>query len=141
VDLGQLPHVNAALNGLAAVLLVAGRVAIARGRTAWHRRLMLTALVVSAAFLACYLVYHAEVGSVRFTARGPIRPVYFLVLASHVVLAALVPPLALVAVWHAGRGRFDRHRRVARIAWPVWLYVSASGVAVYLMLYHLFPPR
>ena len=95
--------------------------------------------MVSVVFLASYLTYHAQVGSVKFQSQGWIRPVYFTVLLSHTVLAAVVAPFVLITLYRALRGQFDRHRRVARITWPVWIYVSVTGVVVYLMLYHLDP--
>lgn len=137
MDFTALPTVNAVLNGTAAVLLATGYRMIRRGRREAHRRLMLAAFSVSVLFLVSYLVYHYEVGSVRFTGTGPIRTVYFTILISHTVLAAAVPPLAVVTLWRALKGRLEAHRRIARLTLPVWLYVSASGVAVYWMLYRL----
>lgn len=137
MDFTALPTVNAVLNGAAAVLLATGYRMIRRGRREAHRRLMLAAFSVSVLFLVSYLVYHYEVGSVRFTGTGPIRTVYFTILISHTVLAAAVPPLAVVTLWRALKGRLEAHRRIARLTLPVWLYVSASGVAVYWMLYRL----
>jgi len=137
MDLWHLPTLNASLNATAAVLLVAGYLMIRRGRREAHRRLMLAAFTVSTLFLVSYLVYHFEVGSVRFTKTGPIRTLYFAILISHTVLAAAVPPLAVLALWRALRGRLEAHRRIARWTLPIWLYVSATGVAVYWMLYRL----
>lgn len=137
MDFTALPTVNAVLNGTAAVLLATGYRMIRRGRREAHRRLMLAAFSVSVLFLVSYLAYHYEVGSVRFTGTGPIRTVYFTILISHTVLAAAVPPLAVVTLWRALKGRLEAHRRIARLTLPVWLYVSASGVAVYWMLYRL----
>ena len=134
---GDLPTLNACLNATAFALLVAGWWLIRRGRRETHRRAMLLALATSLAFLVSYLVYHAEVGSVRFAGRGPIRVVYFAILISHTVLAAVIVPLVGVTVTRALRGRFDAHRAVARYTLPLWLWVSASGVAVYWMLYRL----
>lgn len=135
----SLPTVNACLNGAATVLLTLGYLQIRRGNVAAHRRLMISAFVTSILFLISYLVYHANVLSVPFTAQGPIRAVYFSILITHVILAALVPVLAIITL-HAGlRARFDRHRRIARWTWPIWMYVSVTGVLVYLMLYHLWP--
>lgn len=136
-DAADLPGVNAALNAVAATLLSAGYVLIRTGRVAQHRACMLAAFGASTLFLASYVVYHLEVGSVPFTREGPIRIVYFTVLISHVVLAALVPPLALVTLLRALRGRFAAHAAVARWTLPIWLYVSVTGVAVYWMLYRL----
>jgi uncharacterized membrane protein YozB (DUF420 family) len=137
MDFTALPTVNAALNATAAVLLATGYRMIRRGRREAHRRLMLAAFSVSVLFLVSYLVYHYEVGSVRFTGTGPIRTVYFTILISHTILAAAVPPLAVATLWRALKGRLEAHRRLARWTFPIWLYVSASGVAVYWMLYRL----
>lgn len=133
----DLPTLNACLNATAFALLLAGWWLVRRGRREAHRRAMLLALATSLAFLVSYLVYHAEVGSVRFAGRGPIRAVYFAILISHTVLAAVIVPLVGVTATHALRGRFDAHRAVARYTLPLWLWVSASGVAVYWMLYRL----
>lgn len=135
----DLPVVNAALNAVAATLLVIGHASIRRGLVSRHRRCMTSALVVSALFLVSYVVYHAEVGSVRFTEGGWPRLLYFAVLATHVPLAAAVVPLALLTLRRALRGEFERHVRIARWTYPIWLYVSVTGVMVYLMLYHLWP--
>ncbi len=135
----DLPAVNAALNATAAVLLTTGYVMIRRGHVRRHQACMLSALAVSALFLVCYVVYHLEAGSVGFTAGGPIRYVYLAILATHVPLAALIVPLALLTASRALRGRFDRHRRIARWTLPLWLYVSVTGVLIYLMLYEWFP--
>jgi putative membrane protein len=135
-----LPHVNAALNLLSFLLLVAGLYQIRRGNVNLHRRLMLSALAVSALFLVCYVAYHAQYGSVRFTGQGAVRVVYFFILIPHVILAAAIVPLVAVTVVRALRGDFARHRRIARWTYPIWLYVSVTGVVVYLMLYHLYRP-
>ncbi len=135
----DLPLVNALLNTTTAVLLVTGYRFIRRGNVPAHRRCMGAAVAVSAVFLASYLTYHAEVGSIRFTETGWPRPLYFTVLLTHTVLAAAVVPLVLVTLVRALRARFDRHRRIARWTLPIWLYVSVTGVVVYLMLYVLFP--
>jgi putative membrane protein len=135
-----LPAVNATLNAATSVLLVTGYVLVRRRRLAAHRAAMTAALVLSTAFLLSYVVYHAVAGSVRFTGQGVIRPVYFTILLSHIVLAAGIVPLVLTTVWRAWSGRFDRHRRIARWTLPLWLYVSVTGVLVYWMLYHLYPP-
>ena len=137
MDVRQLPALNALLNTASAILLVTGYRFIRQGRRDAHRAAMTAALIVSAVFLASYLVYHAQVGSVKFQKTGWILPVYFTILISHTVLAACVAPMALVTVWRAWKGRFDRHRRLARITLPLWLYVSVTGVAVYVMLYRL----
>ncbi|MEX2026135.1 MAG: DUF420 domain-containing protein [Pirellulaceae bacterium] len=157
-----LVHVNAALNATATVLLVIGYVLIKRRREIAHKRVMLTAFAVSVAFLACYLWYHFHVGSVKFTHPGPIRYVYYTILLTHVVLAAAVPFLAVATIYLGFRAlgccrtatvplpdpqqlateaRYrTRHRHLARWTYPIWLYVSITGVVVYLMLYHIWPP-
>jgi putative membrane protein len=112
---------------------------IRRGKVRYHRACMIAALVISAAFLASYVIYHVEVGSVRFTAGGWARVVYFVILTTHVPLAALVLPLALITLSRALRARFDSHRRIARWTLPIWLYVAVTGILVYLMLYRWFP--
>ncbi len=137
MDVRDLPALNALLNTASAILLVTGYRLIRQGRREAHRKVMTAALLVSVLFLTSYLIYHAQVGSVRFQKTGWIRPVYFSILISHTILAACVAPMAIVTVWCAWKGRFDRHRRLARITLPLWLYVSVTGVLVYLMLYHL----
>jgi uncharacterized membrane protein YozB (DUF420 family) len=132
-----LPTVNATLNATSAVLLVWAYVLIRRKQVAQHRRVMLTALVTSCLFLVCYLVYHAQVGSVRFQHPGAIRTVYLSILGTHTVLAAAVPVLAIITLRRGLSARYDRHRRIARWTLPIWLYVSVTGVVVYMMLYHL----
>lgn len=137
MDLSFLPAVNASLNGLSGVLLCTGLYLIKSGRRAAHRRVMLGAFGCSILFLVSYLTYHAVHGSTRFAHGGPIRTVYLAILLTHTVLAAAVPPLAIVTLTRALRERFDAHRKVARITWPIWMYVSVTGVVIYLMLYHL----
>lgn len=131
-----LPSINAALNATAAVLLVRGYWLIRRKRIAQHRRTMIAAFVVSCLFLVCYLVYHASAGTVRFQGTGAIRAVYLSILATHTVLAAAVPFLAIATLRRGLAGRYDAHRRLARWTLPIWLYVSVTGVVVYVMLYH-----
>lgn len=133
----DLPAVNATLNSLATVLLIAAWVFVKRRRLIAHRNLMIAALVCSTLFLTSYLIYHAQVGSVRFQGTGPVRTVYFTILITHTILAALVPFLVGVTVWRAYRKRWDRHVRIARWTLPVWLYVSVTGVVVYWMLYQM----
>ena len=134
-----LAHVNALLNATATVLLLAGYAMIRQRRELAHKRLMLAAFAVSVAFLGSYLTYHWLVGSVAFTGQGAIRIVYYTILVTHVVLAAIVPFLAAVTIYFGLRDRRKKHRQVARWTFPIWLYVSVTGVIVYLMLYHLFP--
>lgn len=132
--------INASLNGTSAVLLVTAHRMIQRGRVAAHRRLMLSAVTTSALFLISYLYYHVLVvhGSVRFHGRGWSRPVYFSILISHTILAALIVPLVIITLSRALRERFRQHRAIARWTYPIWLYVSVTGVVIYFMLYHLF---
>ena len=141
IPITSLPLVNAILNGIAAILLVIGYVCIRRGRRDAHRLAMLAAFGTSVLFLTSYVIYHAHAGSRPFTGQGPVRIVYFAILISHVVLAAMIPPLAGLTLWRAFRERFDRHVRIARWTLPLWLYVSVTGVVVYVMLYHLYPSR
>jgi putative membrane protein len=136
----SLAPLNSVLNATAAMLLLAGFYCIRRRRARAHRAFMLSAFVVSAAFFVSYSVYHYHVGDVRFQGRGWVRPVYFTILVSHVFLAAAIVPLILVTLWRALRGNFHRHRRIAIWAWPIWIYVSITGVVVYLMCYQLYPP-
>ena len=131
----DLPSVNAFLNATSAVLLTWGYTLIRRKRVEQHRRVMLTAFATSCLFLVCYVVYHAQVGSVRYQHTGFLRPVYFTILISHTILAAAVPVLAIITLSRGLRGRFDAHRKIARWTLPIWLYVSVTGVVVYAMLY------
>lgn len=136
-DVTMLPHVNATLNGLGAILLVTGYVFIRQKRIGAHRACMVGAFTLSILFLISYLIYHYQAGSVKFQGTGGLRTLYLAILASHSVLAAIVPFLAAVTLWRALRERFDKHRRIARWTLPIWLYVSMTGVVVYWMLYHL----
>ena len=133
----DLPALNAGLNATSAVLLATGYVLIRRGRRQAHKRVMLAALVSSALFLTSYLVYHAQVGSVRFRGQGPVRTLYFTILLTHTVLAVVIVPLVAMTLVPALRGRFDKHRRLARITLPLWAYVSVTGVVIYWMLYRM----
>jgi putative membrane protein len=137
-DLSAFPAINASLNGVSALLLATGRVLIRQKKVAQHRICMISAVITSAVFLACYLYYHAHVRSVHFPGQGWIRPVYFGILISHTILAAAVPPLAIITLTLGLRSRFDRHRRIARWTYPIWLYVSITGVVVYLLLYQVY---
>jgi putative membrane protein len=131
----DLPAVNATLNAVAAVLLTIGFVLIRTGRIDAHRRTMIAAFVTSSLFLVCYIVYHAQVGSVRFTRQGFVRPLYFAILVTHVALAGTVLPLAIITLSRGLKARYDRHRAIARWTLPIWLYVSVTGVLVYVLLY------
>ena len=133
-----LATANAVLNALAAILLVAGWVLIRRGRVKAHRTVMIAAFVVSTLFLVSYLTRYAIEGTHRFAGPDAVRPIYLAILATHVPLAAAVPLLALRMFFLAWKGRFDAHRRLGRITLPIWLYVSVTGVLIYLMLYQLF---
>jgi len=135
LSIGDLPTVNATLNALASLLLCTGYVCVRRRRIAAHRALMLAAFSTSTLFLVSYLVYHASAGSRRFEGTGWVRTVYFAVLITHVVLAAAMVPPVLMTLTRALRGRFAAHARLARRTLPVWLYVSITGVVIYLMLY------
>ena len=132
------PVINASLNGTSAVLLVAAHSFIKRGQMAVHRALMLAAVATSSLFLISYLYYHWHVGSVRFQGHGLSRPVYFTILISHTILAATIVPLVVITLSRALRERFDAHRAIARWTYPLWLYVSVTGVVIYFMLYRLF---
>ena len=133
------PALNAGLNGTSAVLLLMGRAFIARGKMAAHRACMIAAVTASALFLVCYLIFHFKVGNILFLGQGWVRPVYFTILISHVVLAIVIVPLAIITLNRALRARYDRHRAIARWTWPLWMYVSITGVIVYFMLYRWFP--
>jgi uncharacterized membrane protein YozB (DUF420 family) len=137
LTVSDLPALNACLNATSAMLLATGYVLIRSGRRVAHKRVMIAALVSSALFLTSYLVYHAQVGSVRFRGEGPVRRVYFTILLTHTVLAVVIVPLVATTLVPALRGRFDRHRRLARITLPLWAYVSVTGVVIYWMLYRL----
>jgi uncharacterized membrane protein YozB (DUF420 family) len=146
VSVSDLPAVNASLNALATILIASGYVAIRRQRVTVHRTLMISAVAASAVFLACYLTYHIDrtyvsgLGPTRFAGEGVARPIYFAILTSHTILAAATVPLVLITVYRAWRNQIERHRRLARWTLPIWLYVSVTGVVIYLMLYHWFAP-
>jgi uncharacterized membrane protein YozB (DUF420 family) len=138
LTIADLPAVNAGLNATAAILLGIGYALIRRGRIRQHRAVMLAAFATSVVFLVSYLTYHAHAGSKHFAGTGPIRTVYFAILLTHTVLAAAIVPLAIVTLSRALSARFDRHRLIARWTLPLWMYVSVTGVIVYLMLYRLY---
>jgi uncharacterized membrane protein YozB (DUF420 family) len=133
------PALNATLNGTSAVLLLTGRVLIAKGRMAAHRACMIAAVVASALFLGCYLFFHFNVGDIHFLGQGWVRPIYFTILISHVTLAIIIVPMAIITLNRGLRAQYARHRAIARWTWPLWMYVSVTGVIVYFMLYQWFP--
>jgi putative membrane protein len=135
LDIHTLPAVNATLNGISGVLLIAGYLLMRARRIELHRRVMTAAFATSSLFLICYLVYHANVGSVRFTRPGFVRQLYFTILITHVTLAAAVLPLAIITLSRGLKARYPQHRRIARWTFPIWLYVSVTGVLVYVLLY------
>ncbi len=137
MTLSDLPALNATLNATSALLLMSGYAFIRRGYVRRHRAAMISACIVSALFLTSYVIYHANIGSKPFPGQGPIRLVYFTILLTHVLLAVAVPPLALITLSRGLRARFDRHVAIARWTFPIWMYVSVTGVIVYLMLYHM----
>jgi uncharacterized membrane protein YozB (DUF420 family) len=136
MDIHTLPTINATLNGTSAVLLTTGYGLIRNGKVEAHKRVMLTAFFVSVIFLICYVIYHAQVGSVHYPKTGAIRIVYYTILLTHTILAATVPVLAIITLRRGLRSEIPRHRKIARWTFPIWLYVSVTGVVVYLMLYH-----
>jgi len=141
MDFRDLPTLNAGLNSLSTLLLLAGYGFIRRQHRTAHRNCMIAATVTSAAFLVSYLVYHAEAGRTVFRDPAWFRPIYLAILLTHTVLAAAIVPLVLATLYRAVRGHFDRHARWARWTWPIWLYVSVTGVVIYLLLYQVFPQR
>jgi uncharacterized membrane protein YozB (DUF420 family) len=138
LSIADLPALNATLNGVAGLLLLAGFYFIRRRQIARHRAAMIGAFAMSTLFLISYLVYHANVGSRPFPGQGPIRTLYFAILITHIVLAAAIVPLALVTLWRGLKRDDVRHRRIAKITWPIWMYVSVTGVVIYLMLYQMY---
>jgi len=141
IDYNVFPVINASLNGASAVLITTGRMLIARRKVRLHRACMITAVITSSLFLTSYLFYHAHVRSVHFPGQAWVQPVYFTILISHTLLAAAVVPLVLLSLNYGLRERFDRHRRISRWTFPVWLYVSVTGVVVYVMLYRIYGAR
>jgi uncharacterized membrane protein YozB (DUF420 family) len=140
ISIEQLPTINASLNTLATVLLTAGFIAIKRKHVPIHRACMVAAFLTSALFLICYVIYHVGIeGSKPFVGPGWVKPFYYTMLITHIILAAALLPLVLITMHRAVRGRFDQHRRIARVTWPIWMYVSVTGVLIYLALYVFFP--
>ena len=138
IQLADLPALNATLNATSAILLTAGYILIRRGRRSLHKKCMLGALVASTAFLTSYVIYHLNTGSRPFAGAGPVRYVYFSILITHVLLAITILPLALITATRGLRGQYDRHVKIARWTLPLWLYVSVTGVVIYLMLYRMY---
>lgn len=138
-QLSLLPHLNAFLNTTSAILLLTGYYFIRRGRIRAHRNCQVSAIVTSTLFLISYLTYHYYHGETRFPGQGIVRPFYFTVLITHVILAIVIVPMVLITAYRAARGDFIRHRCIARWTFPLWLYVSVTGVIVYIMLYHAYP--
>lgn len=136
-----MPHVQAVLNALAAVLLSIGYYYIKNNNRIAHRNCMAGALIVSTIFLASYLTYHARVGYQPFEGQGIIRPFYFTILFSHIILSGVIVPMVFVTVFYALKGNFNKHPRIARWTLPIWLYISISGVVVYLLAFHVYPPQ
>lgn len=134
----DLPSLNASLNSIAACLLLAGYIAIKKNKKDLHRNLMISALVVSAFFLTSYLIYHWHVPSKKFPDLGWIKTVYLIILIPHIILAAVMVPMILKTFWHAFRQEWDKHKKIARITFPIWMYVSVTGVIVYFMLYRWY---
>jgi uncharacterized membrane protein YozB (DUF420 family) len=139
MEFHDLPVLNASLNGLSAIWLIMGFIFIRRGRVSVHRFCMLVAMTVSVLFLISYLLYHFKTGTTTFQSHGWIRPVYFTVLVSHTILAVVNLPLVITTLTLALKGNFTRHRKFARFTWPIWIYVSTTGVLIYFMLYHIDP--
>ncbi len=147
MSFNELPAVNACLNGLSALFLVAGYLFIRNGGRTGHRNCMVAAFVTSALFLACYLTYHGYLawhlhkGPTRFLEPAWFRPIYLAILLTHTVLAVVIVPMVLRTLWHALKQNFEAHKRLARWTWPLWMYVSVTGVVIYLLLYQVFPQK
>lgn len=145
--LSLFPHINASLNGISGLFLLVGLYFILSKKIARHRACMITASSVSALFLVSYLTYHSlrtyyyGLGPTKFTGEGIIRPIYFTILTSHTILAAGVAPFVVLTLWRGLKGNYEKHKKLARSVYPIWLYVSITGVVVYLLLYHFYPAR
>ena len=137
MNVQYLPSLNASLNFISMILLISGYLLIKRGSRQLHKRVMLSALVISAVFLISYLIYHSKIGSVPYPYQDGTRIIYYTILIPHIILAAVMVPGILASVWFALSGRFDKHKRLVRWVWPVWMYVSISGVVIYIMLYRI----
>jgi len=141
MSFADLPKVNASLNALSAVFLVCGFVFIRRKNQAAHKKCMLAAVICSALFLICYLTYHARAGTTYFREPAWFRPIYLTLLTTHTILAVAIVPLIIITLTRGLRRRFDRHRKIARWTWPMWMYVSVTGVVIYFLLYQIFPQQ
>lgn len=141
MSFSDLPAVNATLNGLAAVCLTAGFVFIRRGNRVAHRQCMLAAILLSVLFLICYITYHLKAGRTVFQNPAWFRPIYLTLLLTHTVLAVTIVPMIIITATRALRERFDAHKKIARWTWPLWMYVSVTGVIIYLLLYQIFPQK
>jgi uncharacterized membrane protein YozB (DUF420 family) len=139
MNLTDLPTLNATLNSISGIFLLSGYIAIKKNKKELHRNLMISALVVSAAFLTSYLIYHFNVPSKKFPDLGWIKTLYFLILFPHIILAVIMVPMILKTFWHAYKQEWESHKKIARITFPIWMYVSVTGVLVYFMLYQWFP--
>ena len=139
MTLSDLPAVNAALNTLSTIFLTCGYVFIRRQRQVAHRNCMIGAVISSAVFLTCYLIYHYNAGRTVFRDPAWFRPIYLTILLTHTILAVVIVPMVLKTLYHAARRQFDRHKKIARWTWPIWMYVSITGVVIYFLLYHIFP--
>lgn len=141
MELRDLPAINACLNGLSAVLLSFGYVFIKQGKRVAHRNCMIAAFVTSSIFLACYLYYHAHAGRTVFKDPAWFRPIYLTILLTHTILAVTIVPMILMTFHRALKERFELHKKIARWTWPLWMYVSVTGVLIYLLLYQIFPQK
>ncbi len=141
MELSDLPAVNACLNGASTVLLTLGYIFIKRGARDAHRNCMVGAVITSAVFLTCYLIYHYSAGRTDFLNPRWFRPIYIVILVTHIILAMAIVPMVLTTVFLAIRQRWEAHKKVARWTWPIWMYVSVTGVLIYLLLYQIFPQR
>jgi uncharacterized membrane protein YozB (DUF420 family) len=142
MTINDLPAVNASLNGLATVFLTLGYIFIKRGQRNAHRNCMIAAFTTSTIFLACYLTYHYSVTAVtKFQGQGIVRPIYFFILITHIILAVVIVPMILITLYRAWKQRWEAHKKISRVTWPLWMYVSVTGVIVYMMLYQWFPAK
>jgi uncharacterized membrane protein YozB (DUF420 family) len=142
MTINDLPAVNASLNGLATVFLTLGYIFIKRGQRNAHRNCMIAAFTTSTIFLACYLTYHYSVTAVtKFQGHGIVRPIYFFILITHIILAVVIVPMILMTLYRAWKQRWEAHKKISRVTWPLWMYVSVTGVIVYMMLYQWFPAK